>query len=47
VWPDDGAHGGVQVLYTGPMFQVYNTVLRRFPKAAYEGFERGGNRSAP
>jgi hypothetical protein len=36
-----------QVLYTGPMFQVYNTVLRRFPKAAYEGFERGGNRSAP
>jgi hypothetical protein len=34
------------VLYTGPMFQVYNTVLRRYPREVYEGFERGGNRFA-
>mmetsp|Transcript_89171 Transcript_89171/g.238053 ORF Transcript_89171/g.238053 Transcript_89171/m.238053 type:complete len:1095 (+) Transcript_89171:694-3978(+) len=31
------------VLYTGPMFQVYNTILRRFPEEDYEFFNRGGN----
>jgi hypothetical protein len=35
-----------QVLYTGPMFQVYNAVLRRFPKEVYERFAGGGNRFA-
>jgi hypothetical protein len=30
----------VQVLYTGPMFQLYNMVLRRFPMEHYERFER-------
>ena len=32
-----------QVLYTGPMFQVYNTVLRRFPVAEFEAYLTGGN----
>ena len=32
-----------QVLYTGPMFQVYNTVLRRFPAAEFEAYRAGGN----
>jgi len=31
------------VLYTGPLFQVYNTVLRRFPKPMYEVFEQADN----
>jgi hypothetical protein len=35
-----------QVLYTGPMFEVYNAVLRRFPKELFERFEGGGNRFA-
>ena len=35
-----------QVLCTGPMFQVYNAVLRRYPREVYERFEGGGNRFA-
>jgi ankyrin repeat protein len=31
------------VLYTGPMFQIYNTILRRFPVEVYTPFEVGGN----
>jgi ankyrin repeat protein len=31
------------VLYTGPMFQVYNTILRRYPKDKFEIFEKGNN----
>jgi hypothetical protein len=31
------------VLYTGPLFQVYNTVLRRFPRPMFEVFEQAGN----
>ena len=34
------------MLYTGPMFEVYNAVLRRFPKEVYERFAGGGNRFA-
>jgi hypothetical protein len=32
-----------QVLYTGPMFQVYNTILRQFPKKEFVNFQQGGN----
>lgn len=32
-----------QVLYTGPMFQIYNTVLRRFPAREFARFQEGGN----
>jgi hypothetical protein len=28
------------------MYQVYNTVLRRHPREAYERYEGGGNRFA-
>jgi hypothetical protein len=31
------------VLYTGPMFQVYNTILRRFPHQVFTAFQEGGN----
>ena len=31
------------VLYTGPMFQVYNVILRRYPAEAYQLFKEGGN----
>ena len=33
----------VVVLYTGPMFYVYNTMLRHFPHALFETFAGGGN----
>ena len=32
------------VLYTGPMFVVYNGILRRYPKELYEVFEKSDNR---
>ena len=32
-----------QVLYSGPMFQVYNTVLRQFPVGEFQRFQKGGN----
>jgi hypothetical protein len=32
-----------QVLYSGPMFQVYNTVLRQYPEAEFRQFQKGGN----
>ena len=35
--------GCLQVLYSGPMFQLYNTILRRFPAREYELFRGGGN----
>eukprot|EP00291_Cryptomonas_curvata_P027813 CAMPEP_0172212760 /NCGR_PEP_ID=MMETSP1050-20130122/37213_1 /TAXON_ID=233186 /ORGANISM="Cryptomonas curvata, Strain CCAP979/52" /LENGTH=288 /DNA_ID=CAMNT_0012893511 /DNA_START=614 /DNA_END=1477 /DNA_ORIENTATION=+ len=31
------------VLYSGPMFQVYNTILRQFPAEEFERFRLGGN----
>jgi hypothetical protein len=31
------------VLYTGPMFQIYNTILRRYPKEKFELFDKGDN----
>ncbi len=31
------------ILYTGPMFVVYNSILRRFPLDIYTVFSRGGN----
>jgi hypothetical protein len=31
------------VLYTGPMFQVYNTILRRYPENKFAIFNNGGN----
>jgi hypothetical protein len=31
------------VLYTGPMFQVYNTILRQYPLDSFEVFKNGGN----
>jgi ankyrin repeat protein len=31
------------VLYTGPMFQVYNIILRRYPEDKYTLFKEGGN----
>jgi hypothetical protein len=34
------------VLYTGPMFQVYNTILRRYPPDIFAAFEKGGNKFA-
>jgi ankyrin repeat protein len=34
------------VLYSGPMFQVYNTMLRRFPAQDFEQFQQGGNQFA-
>jgi len=30
-------------LYTGPMFQIYNAILRRFPQSLYEPFEASNN----
>ena len=32
-----------QVLYTGPMFQIYNLILRRFPAADFKLFQDGKN----
>jgi hypothetical protein len=32
-----------QVLYTGPMYQIYNAILRQHPKEVYEFFKAGGN----
>jgi hypothetical protein len=32
------------VLYTGPMFVVYNGILRRYPKELYAVFDEGDNR---
>jgi WD40 repeat protein len=31
------------VLYSGPMFQVYNTILRRYPSDAFAVFNEGDN----
>ena len=31
------------VLYTGPMFQVYNVILRRYPEEKFKLFKEGGN----
>jgi hypothetical protein len=31
------------VLYTGPMFQVLNTILRQYPEDQYTTFKNGGN----
>ena len=31
------------VLYTGPMFQIYNTILRRYPEDKYSVFRDGDN----
>jgi hypothetical protein len=31
------------ILYTGPMFQVYNVILRRCPEDKYKLFKEGGN----
>jgi hypothetical protein len=31
------------VLYTGPMFQVYNTILRRYPLETFSLFQKGDN----
>jgi ankyrin repeat protein len=31
------------VLYTGPMFQVYNVILRRHPEEKFKLFKEGGN----
>jgi WD40 repeat protein len=31
------------VLYSGPMFQVYNTILRQYPQDAFAIFRDGGN----
>jgi hypothetical protein len=31
------------VLYSGPMFQIYNTVLRQYPQDKYEELVNGGN----
>jgi WD40 repeat protein len=31
------------VLYTGPMFQIYNTILRRYPAEKFKLFEEGDN----
>jgi WD40 repeat protein len=31
------------VLYTGPMFQIYNTILRRFPEDKFSIFKDGDN----
>jgi hypothetical protein len=32
-----------QVLYSGPMFQVYNTILRQFPAEDFKKFQQKGN----
>jgi hypothetical protein len=32
-----------QVLYTGPMYQIYNMILRQFPKEDYKYFSEKGN----
>jgi hypothetical protein len=32
-----------QVLYSGPMFQMYNAILRRYPEEVFGQFEQGGN----
>jgi ankyrin repeat protein len=31
------------VLYTGPMYQVYNVILRRYPEEKFKLFKEGGN----
>ena len=31
------------VMYSGPMFVVYNAILRRFPPDVYQTFEQGKN----
>ena len=31
------------VLYTGPMFQIYNTILRRYPEDKFAIFRDGDN----
>jgi WD40 repeat protein len=31
------------VLYTGPMFQIYNTILRQYPKDTFDIFSAGDN----
>ena len=31
------------ILYTGPMFTVYNCILRRFPEQMYKVFEGSDN----
>jgi ankyrin repeat protein len=31
------------VLYTGPMYQVYNVILRRYPEEKFKLFQEGGN----
>jgi WD40 repeat protein/flagellar motor protein MotB len=31
------------VLYTGPMFQIYNTILRQFPRDTFDQFQTGNN----
>ena len=31
------------VLYTGPMFQIYNTILRQYPKDTFSIFKAGDN----
>ena len=32
-----------QVLYTGPMYQIYNAVLRQYPRGVFEWFAGRGN----
>jgi ankyrin repeat protein len=31
------------VLYTGPMYQIYNVILRRYPEEKFKLFKEGGN----
>jgi hypothetical protein len=31
------------VLYTGPMYQVYNVILRRYPEQMFKSFKEGGS----
>ena len=33
----------MQVLYTGPMYKIYNVILRQHPEKEYESFESNGN----
>ena len=33
----------MQVLYTGPMYKIYNMILRQHPEREYESFESNGN----
>ena len=32
-----------QVLYPGPIFKVYNTILHQYPEDLFRWFEQGGN----